>query len=96
MSKRRDIRNRSMGSINNMSLDDRKLRNSSIFGAETIKSKYIPATKHTISDLQTDVAQYRKDHVFNKYKNHLNLEIFLSFGNLLTRMIHLSCLSCLR
>jgi hypothetical protein len=70
MSKRRDIRNRSIGSINNMSLDDRKLRNSSFFGAETIKSKYIPATKHNLSDLQTDVAQYKKDHLFNKYRIH--------------------------
>lgn len=66
MSKRRDIRNRSIASINNMSLDDRKLRNSSIFGAETVKSKYIPQARHHLSDMQTGVAQYKKDQVFNK------------------------------
>lgn len=67
MSKRRDLRNRSNVSINNMSLDDRKLRNSSFFGAETIKSKHIPSTKHHMSDIQADLGQYRKDQVFNKY-----------------------------
>jgi hypothetical protein len=33
MSKRRDLRNRSSGFMNNISLDDRKIRNSSFFGA---------------------------------------------------------------
>lgn len=42
MSKRRDLRNRSSGFMNNISLDDRKIRNSSFFGALTIKSKYVP------------------------------------------------------
>lgn len=67
MSKRRDLRNRSNASINNISLDDRKLRNSSFFGSETIKSKYVPSGKHHMSDIQTDLGQYRKDQLFNRY-----------------------------
>ncbi len=66
MSKRRDIRNRSNASINNMSLDDRRLRNSSFFGTETIKSKYIPAAKHNNSDANVDYLQSKKDKIFNK------------------------------
>lgn len=49
MSRRRDLRNRTNASINNISLDDRKLRNFSIFGAETIKSKYVPVPRHHMS-----------------------------------------------
>ena len=67
MSRRRDLRNRTNASINNTSLDDRKLRNSSIFGAETIKSKYIPAPKHHMSQAAVDLSSKKKDIVFNKY-----------------------------
>lgn len=67
MSKKRDLRNRSNVSIHNISLDDRKLRNSSFFGTETIKSKYVPHGKHHQSDINGDLGQYRKDQLFNRY-----------------------------
>lgn len=68
MSKRRDIRNRSSAYINNVSLDDRKLRNSSFFGSSTAKSKYIPeTTKHHQSGFEGERGQSKKDTVFNKY-----------------------------
>lgn len=67
MSKRRDLRNRSSGFMNNISLDDRKIRNSSFFGALTIKSKYVPQTRHKLSDAQMDLGQQKKDKIFNRY-----------------------------
>lgn len=54
MSRRRDLRTRSNAYINNISLDDRKLRNSSFFGTETVQSKYIPSGRHNSSDINFD------------------------------------------
>lgn len=96
MSKRRDLRNRTNGSINNMSLDDRKLRNSSIFGTDTIKSKYIPVSKHHMSDATVDLVQNKKDKMFNRYL-YPYIGIFPSSGNPSIKTILLNyplCLHC--
>ncbi len=93
MSKRRDLRNRTNGSINNMSLDDRKLRNSSIFGTDTIKSKYIPVSKHHMSDATVDLLQNKKDKMFNRYMPTY-LGIFLSSGNPSIKTTPLNYLLC--
>lgn len=59
MSKRRDLRNRSNPSFFNRSLDDR-MRNSSIFGHETTKSKYIPSDRKNQSLEATDLTDFKK------------------------------------
>lgn len=93
MSKRRDLRTRSNAYFNNTSLDDHKLRNSSFFGAETIKSKYIPAGKHHLSDVHVSQSEQKKDKLYNRYA-YCDLETFLFSGNLLIKMIHRNCHSC--
>ena len=59
MSKRRDLKNRSNPSIFNRSLDDR-MKNSSFFAGETIKSKYIPNTHRNLSLETADLTDYKK------------------------------------
>lgn len=71
MSKRRDLRNRSNPSFFNRSLDDR-MKNSSFFPGETIKSKYIPNSHRNLSLETADLTDYKKEKVFNKY----NLPLF--------------------
>lgn len=54
MSKRRDIRQRSNPSFINLSLDERRLKNSFFSNNDTIKSKYIPSLKKS-GNLNTDL-----------------------------------------
>lgn len=94
MSKRRDLRTRSNAYFNNASLDEHKLRNSSFFGAETIKSKYIPAGKHNLSEIHVSQSEQKKDKLYNRYL-YSDLETFLFSGNLLIKTTHRNCHSCL-
>ena len=93
MSKRRDLRTRSNAYINNISMDDRKLRNSSFFGSETAKSKYIPSVRHKLSDIQINQSEHKKDTLYNRYFK-LYSEIYHFLGSLLIKMTPLNCHSC--
>lgn len=60
MSKKRSLRNGSNPEFFNRSCDAHKLRNSSLFGVETAKSKYIPSANRTIGGGSTNLSDYHK------------------------------------
>jgi len=96
MSKRRDLRHRSNAYINNMSVDETKLRNSSFFGAETTKSKYIPNSHYNrnFSENEPNLQDFKKEKLYNRY-SFAKAGTFRFSDKHLTKMILANFLSCL-